>query len=262
MGNKSDCRFVVECEGKLLRLFSITERKNFDVVIKPQQAEFYRDAGTEHNNKNPIIKNQKYSIHCSNLSTTNINAIVHTLDLSSGETKKTRNYTKALKENNLSALLYFARCPDLNNPNYHTDRERNQIVSLGNYNPKEVVLYYMIIVSNKDQTFNDLNFPDLDSYTYSLNKFNISVIWSFAHMPSDNTGDKLHLLSIPTDNIPKPINQTQEGFTKENVINNFRRFREYLDNDFKQLLLKRNPEIEESLNLLSKLGFSKKMITH
>ena len=256
MKKKSDYRIVVESDGKLLRLFSITQRDNDDIVIKPQQAEFYREINGEDLQKTPLIINQKYSIHCSPNSESGINAIVQTLELSTGENIKTRNYTNALKKNNLFTILFACRCPDLDNDRYLTD-DKTTIVNLTKYNSKISVLYYMIVVGNVGENFEDIIHSDFGCTTIQLNKFSVSVFWSFSHMPSDPTGSKIHVLTLPPEDFPNIYEHVANGYSKEIVIEIFKIFRNQLYNEFKNLILKISPELNNVLIDLEILGFSK-----
>lgn len=253
MGNKSDCRFAVEYEGKALRLFSITQRSNNDLVIKPKQAEFYREFGQDFLDTNPVIINQKYSVHCSPNSPTNINAVKHILELSNQKTVETRHYTKAIKQNNSFAPLYIARSPDLSNPRYEIDRTKKDVTILGKYNPKKSVLYYMIAVGKHDNVPAFSNEDDFNSRSVVFKEFSVTIVWSFGCTPSDHTGAKSHLLTIPPERLPTGLNHSGEGFNSNELIQIYKLNRQNLDREFKNLVIQKFPQFANDMPLIDAL---------
>ena len=256
MKKKSDYRVVVESDGNLLRIFSIFERENNDVVIKPKQAKFYREFQQTAKDGAAVIINQKYSIHCSLQSEYGINAIVQTFELSNGETIRTRHYTKALKQNNLFAILYNCRCPNLYSENYITD-DKVPIIHLGNYNPKISVMYYMIVVGNPGENFCEANEPDFHHITIQLKKFSLSLFWSFSHMPSDETGAKMHFMTLPPEISSEGYEDLARGFTKSEIIEQYRSSRKMLYEEFKSLIVQKHPRLASYMPQIDLLGFSK-----
>ncbi len=257
MSDKLSTRYIVECDGKLLRLFSVIERKESgDLVIKLNHSDFYREFEKEPNN-NIIIKNQKYSVHCSPNSIDKINSIVHTLDLSNGETIRTSHYTKALKQNDLFASLYIKRCPDLNKPKYETDLNKIEIINLGSYDPLKCFLYYMIVIGNKGHDFNNYCESDINSKTVQYKNFSLTVLWSFAIMPSNHTSAISHLLTLRPEDLPEIENETQKGLTQLETFELFRLYRSFLDEEFKKLLIDEDPSLIELLKFVDLVGFWK-----
>jgi len=257
--SKSDCRVVLKDGDKLYRLFSVMERRNGDLVISLNTAEFYRKIGSNLSGDDPKINNQKYSVHRSLKSPTNINAIVHTLNFDNGEEKRTSHYTKAIKQNNNFAPILLVRCPDLSATRYLTNNDRC-IITLDDYHHSSS-LYYNLVIGPLDFSFDEYCEDDINFRTINFTHFSLSILWSYDHLLPNHTGAKAHALTFPDENSPQMLNtiyQLENGLSAIEIIDQFRRIRGLLHFEFASLINNIHPDLNDILPDLVNLGFVKR----
>lgn len=262
MASKSQLRVCVKTGNQTSRLFSISERQNGDLVINIKSATSMRDFGSIESSFQPNIVNQKYSIHCSNQSEKNINAIVHRIKLDNGEEITTQNYTKALKQNNKYVVIYSARSPNLSNERYKIDSEERKTITLSEYDSKKLSFYYMVSICNY-KTKEIKSKKDFSCKYIKFTNFKVLIMWSFQTIPSHSSGTKCHFLTMNPNDFPTE-NRSQlkeaEGFSCIKLVSMFRRLREHKKQELKLILIKEIPEALGDIDFLFSLPFNSKPV--
>ena len=174
---------------------SIIEKKNGELIIIPRFAEFVTNKEFGFPEIERQIKNQHYTIH--NSPNSKLNSVLnHTIEYIDGNKDNTKTFTKAFKINNLFCPIYFCRNIDFILPKYLLKENENKIknLRLGEFNPKQKTLYYMVVVSNNNK---DLRTSKHNLVTIKSKKYSVHVIWSFGIIPSHSTGAKIHFGTLP-----------------------------------------------------------------
>jgi hypothetical protein len=207
MATKSKVRFTIEADGLPRTLFSIYEKHDGTVFIKPKKDLISRIPFQHPDliNKPIFIASQKYSIHPSPSSPEKVNTIHSTTVLENGTKLEWRNLTKAIKSEAGFAFLNVRRCSSLAYPHFLSTNTTNEVASLGSYDPSLFTLYYAIIAGARDVPFNhdgktDIGYiasNQLNILEYVLEHSRIILIWSFLAAPSHQTSMTFHNTTIP-----------------------------------------------------------------
>lgn len=245
MSKKKNIRVCMKANNKICKLFSIVERNDGDLVISLNSAENFRVGYKKNNVSQPQITHQKYSVHCSNQSQTNINVLKHQLKFDKGEEKVTQHFTKAIKQTNKFAPLFGARAPDLFNVRYEAVEDEKNIV-LANFNTKKATPFYLVSVCNKKAPpptyFKDYNFQYI-----KFSQFNLLILWSFINLPSHDTGFKLHFLTKPPEDLKDGLLRLEDGFSPDELLSTY----QYAINtsilEFADTLIDQYPDINKQI---------------
>lgn len=262
MASKSHLRVSVKTGNQTSRLFSLSERENGDLVINIKSANLIRDPGTKANLSAPKIINQKYSIHCSNRSEENINAIVHRIELDNGEEITTSNYTKALKQTNWYAAIYSARSPNLSIERYKIDPCERETIVLSEYDSSKLSFYYMVCVCNYDAEKFRLQ-KDIAYKYIDFTHFRVLVLWCFQMMPSHSSGSKSHFMTMDPKDFPEEYRAQLtdgEGFSQIELPQFFRQLREAYKQEYRTTLEKELQLNKEVFDFMFSLPFSSQPI--
>lgn len=254
MNKKNKYKFILRSENRSYNILSVLETKNNELIILPRFAENYSEIEFGNTTKDEPIKNQHYTIHNSPNSKEGVNVIKHTLEFETSEPITTRIFTRALKHNNLLCPLFLARCQDFKKDKYSGNFENDIIVDLGEYNPTESTLYYMLIIGRECDSFNNYNLLDINFNTIHFKQYSLSILWSYGRAPSHITGNKSHFLTLADENI---IQQFKEGFSKDEIIHLYRLHRQIQHHHFLEFLQKEYSELSTEIDFAKNINFSK-----
>ncbi|MBK6265642.1 tetratricopeptide repeat protein [Marivirga sp. S37H4] len=251
MANRKQIYFVLNHEGKTLKLLSVLENRNQSLTIFPARAENYTEVEQGNNDADEPITNQKYSIHNSDNSEFGNNYIHHTINHPNGKTQESFIVTQALKNNGLHVPLFSARTQDLSNERYIINRkQKHNYVELGEYKPKKSTLYYMLIVSVSEPK---INADDFNFKTLKFSRYFITIFWSFGLIPSHSTGNKTHFLTINDKNLQQHLSN---GFQSIELTAHYKLHRHLQHVSFVNYIVKTYKTAQNS-KLIKSLGFKK-----
>lgn len=93
--------------------------------------------------------------------------------------------TSAIKTNNLYAPILFCICGNQSRERYLIPEDcKDEIISIGEYNPEKDQLRLMIVVSDKNKPFTPINEHPSNDICLEFENFSITVLWSYLNMPS------------------------------------------------------------------------------
>ncbi|WP_414728614.1 hypothetical protein [Zhongshania aliphaticivorans] len=242
----------------------MSQRKNSDLVISIKAAESYRDAGIQPSERDLKILSQKYSVHSSQNSKSNINAIKHTLTIETHGEVTTRNYTKALKEYKNYVALYAARSPDLLKERYRVAEAAKNFL-LTDFNTKKSTLFYMVLVCSYDAP--EVDYSDDYSFEYIdiFNKYRVLVLYAFINLPSHHTGLKTHFMTMDSEHVTADENilfeRVERGYSSKEVCDVFIALAIQHKHELIDMIRKENPGIpSDELDFLAGLKITNEPI--
>lgn len=143
---------VVEVLGAPRCLFTLEERPDQTVIVACQSAEMMgRGLPKEYEGRE--INNQKYSIHPSFGSETEINYITLEIKIPGIEQYREEHVTGALKMHNKFVSIVVVRCSDLRLERYKPGGGSRANWVLGSYDPERESLMYGVFVGNRERGF-------------------------------------------------------------------------------------------------------------
>jgi len=203
MTEKITHRFVADVDGTSKTLLSVAVRKNGDLVMDLKSADKYTDIDihkdqpgfTELHNK--TVLNQKYSVHTSNKSKTNINVIKQTFLFEDG-TEHVFNYhfTKALKQTNLFAPIYMRLFPNLSAEKYDTPEDDGTNISIGKFDTKKFTLFGGVFIAHKSRFFEMYRNCKFGICQVVAGDYRVVLLYSFSPFPAFDHGYLHHFTTF------------------------------------------------------------------
>lgn len=249
-------KVVVLVRQEFKRLFSITERKNGDLLISMHHATNYRPFGELGSETDPQIVHQHYSVHRSLASRDDLNIIKHTLKFADGSEITTPRYTRAIKQTGKLAVLFTRRASDLAAARYNCTKEKRDL--LASYNPRVSTLYYQLNVCSSSYGVLVPDSDDIAYKVYAFEHFKVIVFWSFGIFPAHSSAGIAHQLTHPamTDGI-EGIDPLLDGHDMDWAILLFRGTRGGLHSEMIDLVRSEHPAIAEQAERMRNLHFVK-----
>jgi tetratricopeptide (TPR) repeat protein len=251
MAKDTKTKFGFQIADNFHTILSVHDNKIGELTIAPSFAENYSEIEFGNLNAEKKITDQHYTVHNSPQFEEE-NVLNHTLKYVDGTKTNTRIYTRAFKRTNLSCPVLLVRGQDFSIQRYRTQKDdKNNYISLGDYNPKTATQYYMVVVSNLGLTFSN-DYPDLNVETIHFQKYSVSILYSYGLVPSHSTGNKSHFLTQKEFET-----QLKEGFSKNEIINVYRQTRQIQHLSFLSFLQKEFADRSGKFNLLKGIGFKR-----
>lgn len=139
-------------------------------------------AGTDEDNYIPSDKH--ISIHNSPKSREH-NMLKRTIKYSTGVKETLAQVTGAIKNDNLYTPVLFRVCGDLSRERHLVPEScRDELISLGVYNPKRDQLRFMVVVSGRDKPFTPDNEHPSNDLLLEFSNFSVTIIWSYLNQAS------------------------------------------------------------------------------
>lgn len=223
----------MEAAGRPRKLFTAQERASGDLTLILRSRVGYAELGTKAGLENPTFVEHRYSIHVSPNSIQGINTIKRTGRFSDDQKLRHFTFTKSLKTENVFVPLFFNRCPTLVSPTFDVSGNKDQLHSLGSYNPLANTLIFGVYVSKIGSIFN-LGDGTANNLSKDFRNFSLHILWSFLRIPSFNLGSMLNYGSEPREiysGEPTPAESNGgfiDGFTELDCFLNFRAARSLL----------------------------------
>jgi hypothetical protein len=218
--------FVIEAAGRPRKLFTVQERGSGDLTLILRSRVGYAELGTKPGPENPTFVEHRYSIHVSPNSTQGINTIKRTARFSNDQKLRHFTFTKSLKTENSFVPLFFNRCLTLVSPTFAVAGNKDQLHSIGSYNPLANTLIFGVYVSKIGSIFN-LGDGTGNNISKDFRNFSLQILWSFRRVPSVNWGSMINYGTEPRElysGEPSPAESNGgfiDGFTELDCFTNF-----------------------------------------
>lgn len=188
---KTIARFTIMVEGLSRTLIGISERANGDVIVDLKPGQRHRNDPNSGEFHAPINV-ARYSLHVSPNSA-NGNLLKQTIKRVGDSDINSWHFTNAIKETGLCAPLYIRRFPDLGYDHFLTPVDGAESISLGSYDPFRFNLVAAVLVCSPSRRFDPRGIGVWSYREFSTAHFKIVVLWSFAIVPSNKSGDAHHI---------------------------------------------------------------------
>lgn len=187
--------------GKDRLIFSVQERASGDLTIRIKPTVFHDKVLPDGSIQKVKTIEQHYSVHRSTRS--DINALKLTSLLEDGDIEETRNYTKAIKQNNKFAGLFIRRTGDMKHDRYSFSPTKGTVVSLGQYHPTYFQPTFFVFVGPRDREFKMPDDSNINIVQQKFEHFNLVVLWQFFALNGEASAASLTLRTFPAEDLAK-----------------------------------------------------------
>jgi hypothetical protein len=182
-------RFVISVDGSPKTVFSVRETTSGDLNIHTTSGgKSYSGATLK---ELLILSDESLYEDC----TTHISVHVSQRSDNTNTIKRTQSYqgrsetrmqvTTGMKKDNLFIPVVFKIAGDLSRPRYSVPEDLDdELISLGEYDPKLNQLRLMIVCSSDETQFPTIGDHPTNSISKSFSVFNLTLLWSYLNKPS------------------------------------------------------------------------------
>jgi hypothetical protein len=234
-------RFAVRVLGGIRTLFTVIEKPNGELIVPIKGADRF---GPDWSEGKKVLE-QRYSIHPSPKSE-EFNVLKQTINLEGGDPITTVALTDAVKSKRGFSILFARRCQRLADGPPESINPKEQTYVLAEFDQTLFNFMHAIFIGSPESQF-DVRDPDMVINSFTFKRFKIVVIASLYNLPSHNTTEMLHALTLPPEQAQQEYDERRflmQGRSPDVCLQQYRNSVKLLVRRFLNMILETEKDLD------------------